>query len=111
MSDLEEAFAAGMESTGWASSMEREHRFHPVRRWRFDFAWPAAKVAVEIEGGTWNAGRHTRGSGFAQDCEKYNTAVVCGWRVLRFIGSSVDDGNAVAITVALLDRINEGMVA
>ena len=42
---------------------------------------PVAKVAVEIEGGTWNAGRHTRlPRGFAQDCEKYNTAVVCGWR-------------------------------
>mgnify|MGYP000595384776 FL=1 len=29
---------------------EREHRFHPVRRWRFDFAWPGEKFSVEGEG-------------------------------------------------------------
>jgi len=63
---------------------ESEHRFHPTRRWRFDFAWPAIKVAVEIEGGTWAAGRHTRPAGYAGDCCKYNAAVLLGWRVLRY---------------------------
>lgn len=63
---------------------EREHRFHPTRDWRFDFAWPALKVAVEVEGGTWVTGRHSRGSGFAKDAEKYNAAVGLGWFVLRY---------------------------
>lgn len=61
----------------------REHRFHPVRRWRFDFAWPLQKIAVEVEGGVWTRGRHTRPSGFVRDMEKYNTAAALGWRVLR----------------------------
>ena len=60
-----------------------EHRFHPERRWRFDFAEPSVKVAVEIEGGIWSGGRHTRGTGYRGDCEKYNEATFSGWRVFR----------------------------
>ena len=76
---------------------ESEHRFHDTRRWRFDFAWPDIKLAVEVEGGTWARGRHTRGSGFAKDCEKYNAAVLLGWRVLRFTGDMVTRGDAVEV--------------
>ncbi len=60
-----------------------EYRFHAVRRWRFDYAWPDAKVALEVEGGVWSGGRHTRGVGFVKDMEKYNTAGLNGWLVLR----------------------------
>lgn len=63
-----------------------EYRFDAERHWRFDFAWPARKVAVEIEGATWTRGRHTRGAGFEKDAEKYNAATLLGWRVLRFTG-------------------------
>ena len=74
---------------------EKEFRFHPVRKWRFDFAWPDKKLAAEVEGGTWKGGRHTRGSGFEKDCEKYNTATVMGWRVLRFTSTQVRNGTAL----------------
>jgi len=63
---------------------KQEYRFHPKRRWRFDLAWPEQKVAVEIEGGGWVRGRHHRPAGYRQDCEKYNAAVLMGWRVLRY---------------------------
>lgn len=62
-----------------------EYTFHPHRKWRFDYAWPLHKVAVEIEGGAFTQGRHTRGAGFIADMEKYNAAVLLGWRVLRFV--------------------------
>lgn len=75
----------------------REHRFHPVRKWRFDFAWPDRMLAVEIEGGAFSGGRHTRGVGFQSDCEKYNAAVLSGWRVFRFTSQQVMNGAAVAI--------------
>lgn len=61
----------------------REHRFHPVRRWRFDYAWIEHKVALEVEGGVWTGGRHTRGAGFTNDLEKYSEAAIMGWCVLR----------------------------
>lgn len=61
----------------------QEFRFHLTRKWRFDFAWPDQKVALEVEGGVWTGGRHTRGSGFIKDMEKYNEAAGLGWRVFR----------------------------
>ena len=61
----------------------KEHKFHPVRRWRFDYAIPAHKIAIEVEGGVWTGGRHTSPKGFLNDMEKYNTATIMGWRLLR----------------------------
>jgi hypothetical protein len=49
-----------------------EYRFAPPRRWRTDYAWPLAKLALEVEGGVWTNGRHTRGTGFLKDIAKYN---------------------------------------
>lgn len=60
-----------------------EFRFAPPRRFRFDFAWPDRKLALEVEGGVWTRGRHTRPAGFLRDVEKYNLAASLGWRVFR----------------------------
>ena len=81
---------------------EREHRFAPSRKWRFDFAFeslpmvPDAKVALEVEGGSWVAGRHSTGVGMAADCEKYAQATILGWRVLRATTNQVRDGTALS---------------
>jgi len=72
-----------------------EYRFHETRRWRFDFAWPALRVALECEGGTWSGGRHTRGDGFERDAEKYSEAAIQGWLVVRVTGAQVEDGRAL----------------
>lgn len=61
-----------------------EYQFAPERKWKFDLASVAIHVAVEFEGGTYDAGRHTRGSGYERDCEKYNAAIERGWVVLRY---------------------------
>src|ERR1051325_2237027 len=61
----------------------REFKFDEKRKWRFDYAWPDHKVALEVEGGIWNQGRHNRGSGFIKDIEKYNAAGGLGWRGFR----------------------------
>ena len=74
---------------------EFEHKFHPTRKWRFDMAFMKDKVAVEVEGAIWVQGRHTRGSGFAKDMEKYNEATFYGWKVLRFSTNDVKSGVAL----------------
>ena len=71
---------------------EEEYRFDPERKWRFDFAYPQWKIGIEVEGGTWTGGRHTRGSGYEKDCEKYNTAAMRGWMVYRFTGKMLQSG-------------------
>lgn len=67
-----------------------EYKFHPVRKWRFDFAYPERKIAIECEGAVWTQGRHTRGGGYQKDCEKYNAATILGWRVLRYSQGTLD---------------------
>ena len=79
----------------------REHRFHPVRRWRFDYAWIDHKVALEVEGGVWTGGRHTRGAGFVADIEKYNAATVAGWRVVRVVPGKL----CASATVGMLESL------
>jgi len=60
----------------------REVKFHPTRKWRFDFV-VEGDIAIEIDGGVWG-GRHTRGGGFIKDMEKLNNATLLGYRVLRY---------------------------
>jgi len=74
---------------------KRERRFHPIRRWRFDFSWPEQMLAVEVEGGIYSGGRHVRGKGYEQDCQKYNDACLLGWRVLRFTAGMIESGEAI----------------
>jgi hypothetical protein len=82
-----------------------EYRFCAGHRWRFDFAWPNYQreiradtgevvtiftltnaqiggVAVEVQGGIWTRGRHTRGAALKMEWDKLNTAAILGWRIL-----------------------------
>ena len=61
----------------------KEFRFHPTRKWRFDYAFPSLRVAVEVDGGVWTGGRHINPAGYVNDMEKLNTAASMGWLVLR----------------------------
>lgn len=76
---------------------EREYRFHPTRMWRADFGWPDKRLLVECEGGVWIRGRHTTGQGFVADVEKYNAAVLLGYRLLRFTADMVKSGAAITM--------------
>lgn len=72
-----------------------EYRFNKLRRWKFDMCWPDEMFAVEIEGGIWVNGRHNRGKGFLGDCEKYNTAALEGYTVIRICKEHIDNGQAI----------------
>jgi very-short-patch-repair endonuclease len=72
-----------------------EWRFAPPRRWRFDYAFVPASVAIEVEGGVWTRGRHTRGAGYVKDLEKYNSAALDGWHVLRFTPQQIARGECL----------------
>jgi hypothetical protein len=76
---------------------QAEWRFHATRRWRFDWAFieTSNRLAVEVEGGAFIGGRHTRGAGFLKDLEKYAEATVLGWRILRVTPKQIANGEAL----------------
>ena len=93
LSEGEEAFALHCRVHGL--SPDREVKFDPDRNWRFDFTFPGM-LAVEVDGGTkFGKSRHSRGSGYEEDCRKLNRAAILGWRVLRFSTAMVLSGEAI----------------
>lgn len=80
----------------------REYQFDKAWRWRADFAIPSKMLLIEVEGGSWTNGRHNRGSGMAADCIKYNTAVLRGWKILRFTTEQVLSGYAIDTVIEAL---------
>ena len=62
----------------------KELKFHPKRKWRFDFAIESLRIAIEYEGIMSEKSRHTTITGMSADCDKYNAAQLLGWKVLRF---------------------------
>ena len=61
-----------------------EYKFHHARKWRADYCWPIHRVIVEIDGGLFVRGRHSRGAGMLKDFEKLNAAALLGYAVLRY---------------------------
>jgi very-short-patch-repair endonuclease len=83
-----------------------EYRFDDVRKFRFDFAWPDRKFAVELEGGIFSKGAHSRPLGILRDIDKGNLAVMKGWSVLRFSPAQVKNGEALAMVKKWLEQSN-----
>ena len=83
----------------------REYRFHPTRQWRFDYAIPDLRIAIEIDGGIWINGRHNRASGYLGDMEKFNAAATLGWVVLKFMPKEQYTAKALdLITLTVAER-------
>ncbi len=81
---------------------EREFRPWMDRRFRIDLAWPAAMIALEVDGGEYSHGRHGRGAGMQTDCEKQNRLALEGWAVFRVTGSQVRSGYAASLVGQVL---------
>lgn len=82
-----------------------EYKFHPERKFRFDFAFVDQKVALEVEGAVWTHGGHSRGSGVVKDMEKYNEAAILGWRLLRVTPEYVCMMSTVELIKRALDKV------
>ncbi len=102
-SHLEAQFKLILRASGLDIEVIEEYRFHPTRRWRADFALfrggEDLRVLVEIEGGIYTQGRHSRPIGYANDCEKYNAAQLLGYKVLRFTSIHLDNPKYIIKTV------------
>lgn len=81
---------------------ERNYRFHPTRKFEIDFAWPDLRYGVEVQGGTYNGGKHARGVGYTIDCRKMGEAMVLGWTVYACDTVLVKTGEAVNIIEVMI---------
>jgi very-short-patch-repair endonuclease len=100
MSAAEDTLAFQLRAVG--IPFEREYRFDPSRRWRADFYldWSLidkhwSPVLVEVDGGGYVAGRHSRGAGMEKDAEKQSAAAILGYRVIRVTPKQVEEGLAL----------------
>jgi very-short-patch-repair endonuclease len=97
MKDYKAQFLSQLKMAG-IPAPEAEVRFHPVRKWRFDFCWPSEKLAVEYQGGIYygNASHSSIGN-MKRDCEKFSEAVALGWRVMPINADLVRSGRALQL--------------
>jgi very-short-patch-repair endonuclease len=107
LSDGGEAFMLHCRAEG--ISVVREYRFHPTRKWRFDFACDGGSVdlAIEIDG---MGGRHQTIGGYKEDARKFNAAAKLGWRVLHYTTDMVTSGEAIADVLEILGRKPKGIL-
>lgn len=58
------------------------------RKFKADFVHTGAKVAIEIQGGTWSGGKHGRGPGIQTDALKLALAQRNGWQLYQVVPGS-----------------------
>lgn len=79
-----------------------EYQFHPDRKWRFDWALPETKVAVELDGRG-----HQHWVRWLGDLEKYNEAELMGWHVFHVTHAMVQNGQADLLITRILNEMIE----
>jgi len=118
MSHAEEALCLHLRANHL--SFEREYRFGAeavggagrglrarleekgLKDWRADFALIEHSLLIEVEGGAWTGGRHTRGKGFSEDLIKYDAAMRLGWTVYRCDPEMIRSGKAINTILQLV---------
>lgn len=79
------------------TNFTKEYKFHPTRKWRLDYFIPSLQIAIELHGGVYSSGRHTRGKGFTEDREKMNEAQIAGILVIEVTSEQVKNGLAISL--------------
>jgi len=86
-----------------ADFQERYAKSKRSKRYRADFAHLPSRSLIEIQGGTFNRGRHVTGSGYERDARKFNLATICGWRVYLLTSQTAKDAFWLGKIAAAID--------
>lgn len=89
-SKLEEKFLVLFTEAAPEITIERQAKVIQGRKFAYDFCLPKQRVLIEIQGGTFSGGRHTRGNGYSADCEKLRLATFDNWRILWYDSKSIN---------------------
>lgn len=106
MSELEDLLLFHIKVSGLPEPV-REYVFLPGRKFRADMAYVEKKLLIEVQGGIYTKSAHNTGQGLERDYTKYNLANLCGWRVLQFSRSMIEDGTAVELIKTCLFESEE----
>jgi very-short-patch-repair endonuclease len=76
------------------------------RKFKADFAWPEAKLLVEVIGGIWQkgGGGHSHPMHIVKDIERQQHAVLLGWFVLPVTTDQVKNGEALTLVESALEN-------
>ena len=80
-----------------------EYRFHPTRKWRFDFCWIDERLAMEVQGAIFTGGRHVRGAALVKEHEILHAAAILGYRVLFVTPQQLKTGEAFELVSKALE--------
>jgi very-short-patch-repair endonuclease len=86
---------------------ERNVRLIEGRLFTWDFVWRAQRVCLEVQGGTWSQGAHSRGAGQARDAKKQALATLAGWRCLAVTTDQIRSGEAIRWIEQALKMLSE----
>ena len=105
VSHLEDTLGLIIDDAGLPEFKRNYHFDKPRSKREMDFAWPEYKVGVEVQGGIWARGAHTRGAGYMRDCSKLDDAQLQGWILLWVTAHHIEHGKALVwIRRALTER-------
>ena len=88
---------------GWPEPVA-EVALIPGRRFRCDLVWESARTVVEVNGGVFIGGRHSRGMGQIKDWEKLNELALDGWKVIQVSPRQVQDGTLTGLLARVFAR-------
>ena len=85
---------------------KEQYRFHPTRQWKIDFAFPSAKLGIELDGAIFGKkSGHNTGVGILRKMEKSNELQKMGWRIFSFSGDQVKSGYAINYILEVLNEL------
>ena len=105
-SQLEDLFAMQLDAAGLGGYV-REAQIIPNRKFRYDFYFPEHRLCVEVQGGVWSNGAHSRPTGIKRDYEKSNLCTQYGFKLLQFDVKAVKSGEALDVTEQLINQKQE----
>lgn len=107
-SKLEERMLTLLTELAPEIAVVREYTAIEGRRFRFDFWLPDYAILIEVQGGTYNGGRHTRGVGMDADCEKSRLAQMLGYDVLCYTGKQITKENVQELVDYARAKVGKG---
>lgn len=100
----ESVLATKIQNARFQKPYFRQYPFLSGRKFRADFAFPEQMLLIEVDGGLYIQGGHSRGAARESDLERDALAMLAGWRTLRVSPRHVKDGRAIAWIAELLEK-------